>query len=72
MKISSRYIEAVLIDIGPILLHAKYAAFSSMCDCPDKCTTLPQWVCVLNRCRKCPCIFVPDAEINYNEDMELL
>ena len=42
-----------------------------MCDCPDKDIKFPKWSCVLNCCSECTDVFVPDAEMNGDEDVEL-
>ena len=45
--------------------------FSSMCEFPDKDIKFPKWSCVLNFCSECPGVFFPEAEINYEEDVNL-
>ena len=42
-----------------------------MCDFTDKYIKSPKWSCVLNFCSECPGVFVPDAEINFDEDVNL-
>ena len=42
-----------------------------MCDCPDKDIKFPKWSCVLNYCSECTDVFVPDAEMNFDEDVDL-
>ena len=70
-NIFSRYGDVVLPDREPTQPCAKYSSFANMCDFPEKYTKLPKWSCVLNCCSECPGVFVPDAEINYEDDVNL-
>ena len=42
-----------------------------MCYFPDKDIKFPKWSCVLKCCSECPGVFVPDAEINDEDDINL-
>ena len=42
-----------------------------MCDFPEKYIKFPKWSCVLNCCSECPGIFVTDAEMNDEDDVNL-
>ena len=42
-----------------------------MCDCPEKYTKFPNWSCELIFFNECPCVLVPDSEINFVEDVDL-
>ena len=44
-----------------IYKYAKYPAFVSMCDCPDKYVKEPNWSCILKCFGECPSVFVPGA-----------
>ena len=71
-SIMSRYSDVVLPDVETIRSHAKDAAFSDMCDFPDKNIKLTKWPYVLNCCSECPDVFVSDAEVNSEEYSGLL
>ena len=70
-KISPKYSEVLLPDRETIHPRAKYSAFSSMCDCPNKYIKFTKWPCVLNCCSKCHSVLVPDAKVNDDEDVDL-
>ena len=63
--------EAVLPYGQPIHICVKYYEFTSMCDCPDKYIKFTEWLCVLNCCSEYTGVFVTDAEINCDEDIDL-
>ena len=63
-NIFSIYSDVVLPGGKSIHPRAKYVAFTSMCDSPQKYINMPKWSFVLNCCSECPGVFVPDAEMN--------
>ena len=69
--IFSRYSYFVLTDGESIHPCAKYAAFSSMCDFPEKDFNLPKLACALHCCSECPGVFVTDAESNDEDEADL-
>ena len=42
-----------------------------MCDFTDKDTKFPKCSCMLNGCSECTGVFVPDTELNGDEDVKL-
>ena len=70
-NISSRYSDVVITDGEPINPHDKDSAFYSMCDFPDKDIKFPEWSYVLNCCSEFSGVFVPDSEMNDDEDTDL-
>ena len=58
-NIFSRYGDIILPDGESFHPCAKYAAFGSMCDSPEKDTKLKNWLCVINHCSECCGVFVP-------------
>ena len=63
--------DVVLPYVEPLFPRAKDAPFASMCDFPEKDIKLPKCSCVLNCCSECNGVFVPDAENNCEEDVNL-
>ena len=70
-NILSRYRDVLLPGGEPIHPRSKYAAFAIMCDFTYKNIKFTRWSCALNCCSECPSIFVPDSEINCEEDVNL-
>ena len=60
-NIVSRYSYFVLPDGELVHPRAKYSAFASMCDFPEKDIKIPKWSCVLNWCSEFPGVFVSGA-----------
>ena len=58
-------IENKLIQASNILYLLVCATFLK------NISSFPKWSCVLNFCGECPGFFVPDAEINCEEDVNL-
>ena len=56
-----RYSDVLLPDGESINPRAKYSAFASMCDFPEKGIKLLKRSCVLNCCSEFPSVFVPGA-----------
>ena len=67
-NIASRKSEVLLPYKEHIHKSSKYSSFAIMSDCTEKYT---KFIKVINFCIECPGVFVLDAEINNNEDMEL-
>ena len=59
--ILSRYGNILLPDGELVNPCAKYSAFASMCDFPEKDIKIPKWSCVLNWCSEFPGVFVSGA-----------
>ena len=68
---SSRYNDVALSDGEPIHPCAKYAVFSSECDFPEKYSKFQKFSCLLSYFSGYPGLFVPDAEINSEEYVDL-
>ena len=65
IKKNPRYSDVVLLYGELISPCAKDTVSASMCNFPDKDIKFSRWLCVLNCCSKCPVVFVPGAEINF-------
>ena len=66
--ILSRYGNILLPDGELVNPCAKYSAFASMCDFPEKKSNFPKWSSVLNCCSECTGVFVLDTEISCEDD----
>ena len=69
-NIFSVFSYVVLLDVESIHPCAKYSSFASMCGLPNKYIKLSKWSCVLIFCIKCPSVFVPDVEMNNEDDAD--
>ena len=70
-NVSSIYSEFALPDIELICPCFKDASFASMFECPDKYIKFSKCSCVLNFYIECPGLFVTDADINGDKDVNL-